>query len=53
MIAQATATIDPRTIEANEPETHRWPIPHAAMFIFTSASVCWIGIFAVTRFLFM
>ncbi|MCB1969892.1 MAG: hypothetical protein H6851_01010 [Geminicoccaceae bacterium] len=53
MIAQAEP--QPVQVATSElpPQTERWPIPQAAMFIFTSASLCWIAIFAVIRALFV
>ena len=53
MVAHATTEIDRSAIAAHEPETERWPIPHAAMFIFSCASLSWIAIFAVVRALLM
>ena len=54
MIAQTTTTIphseiSRREIKAHEPQTDRWPMPQAAMFIFSCASLCWVAIFAVSH----
>ncbi|MEZ5826181.1 MAG: hypothetical protein R3C97_16080 [Geminicoccaceae bacterium] len=53
MIAQTQPQAVVVATEELPPQTGRWPAPQAAMFIFTSASLCWIAIFALIRALFV
>ena len=53
MIAHAKPLAVEVAAEELPPQTGRWPAPQAAMFIFTSASICWIAIFAFIRAIFV